>query len=67
MSTLAEELPKQQQRVRELREIYKSIGPAGTFALMMIDGALLRAERAAASGDLVEMIRACKELQEFKE
>ena len=61
--TLAEALPRQQQRARDLLEAYTSIGPQGSFGATMIREALARAERAAASGDIVAMIRACKELE----
>lgn len=62
--TLAEEFPKEQKRVRELLEMYKEIGPAGTFGTAMIRQTLEAAERAAASGDILAMVRSCKALQE---
>ena len=62
--TLAEELPYQQQRVRELLPLYEECGPAGMFAVAMIKASLAAAEKAAASGDIVAMLRACKDLQD---
>ncbi|HKJ62262.1 MAG TPA: hypothetical protein VKA94_09765 [Hyphomicrobiales bacterium] len=62
MSNLAEELPKEQRRVRELLEIYNAI-PSGQFGALMIRQALSRAEQAAASGDAVEMLRSYEELK----
>jgi hypothetical protein len=67
MSTLGEELPKQMARVRdEVMPSYHDIGPAGGFALAMMRNALDRAAKAMAEGDIVEMVRTCKELQDFK-
>lgn len=67
VNTLADGLPKQQARCRELLEQYVEIGPPGAFAAAMIRQALARAERAASSGDVIEMIRAYKELEAFKD
>ena len=67
MNTLADELPRQQQRVRELIEVYAKVGPAGMFAIAMMKASLAQAEKASASGDIVAMIRACKDLQEYSE
>lgn len=64
--TLAEELPYQQQRVRELLPLYEQCGPGGMFAVAMIKASLAAAERAASSGDVVAMLRACKDLQEIE-
>lgn len=63
MTTLADELPEEQQRVRELLEVYNTI-PTGAFGAAMLREALGRAERAAASGDVGEMVRALAELRE---
>ena len=61
--TVGEEYPLQQQRCRELLEIYKSLGPFGSFVHMMISRVLQRADQAAISGDLPPML---KSLQEMK-
>lgn len=66
METLADALPKEQQRVRDLIPIYKSAGPAGSFALAMINHSLKTAEIAAASGDVVAMLRSLEDLREYK-
>jgi vacuolar-type H+-ATPase subunit D/Vma8 len=63
MESLAEALPKEQQRVRELLTEYEAI-PAGAFGAAMIRQALDRAEIASASGDLAEMIRSYEELKD---
>lgn len=62
---LAEALPKEQERVRELLPLYDAI-PAGIFAATMMRQSLRRAELAAASGDVVEMIRAYNDLKEYE-
>lgn len=64
--TLGEAFPKQQARVREVLDAYKQCGPMGTFAVINIEQALQRADKAAIDGDLVEMIRSFKELQRIK-
>lgn len=50
--------PREQERVRGLLELYRSIGPAGSFGALMIEGALKEAEEAMASGDVVRIISA---------
>lgn len=64
METLADALPKEQQRVRELLPIYDAI-PTGVFAATMMRQSLARAELAAASGDLVGMIAAYEDLKGY--
>lgn len=65
--TLGDALPEEQARVRRLIEMYREIGPAGQFAIAMMEAALQRADQASASGDVVAMLRAHHELSEFKE
>lgn len=62
MESLAEALPKEQQRVRELVKVYDEI-PAGEFGAVMLRQALTRAGHAAASGDVVAMLRSYQELK----
>lgn len=61
---LAEALPAEQQRVRELLPIYDAI-PEGIFAATMMRQSLSEAERAAASGDVVAMLRAYEDLKGY--
>jgi hypothetical protein len=63
MESLAESLPKEQARVREVLGHYKDIGPAGAIGASMIEMDLAFADRAAASGDVVAMIRALETLK----
>jgi hypothetical protein len=67
MSSLGEQYPQEQARVRELLGIYKSIGPGGAFGAAGLEAVLREADAAAISGDLVRMIRAFKAMQECRE
>lgn len=64
--TLADALPAEMQRVRELMPMYREIGPAGAWALGMMEGSLRYAERAAASGDVIAMLRALEDLRGYR-
>lgn len=64
MSTLADELPKEMARVREMLPIYDAI-PTGVFAATMMRAELDRAARALASGDVVAMLEVYKSLKGF--
>lgn len=66
MTNLAEALPKEQQRVRELVALYDTV-PAGVFAATMMRQSLARAEVAAASGDVIGMLAAYNDLKGYKE
>lgn len=63
MKTLAEALPREQARCRELLQAYKDLGPAGAFGHAMIEAALKRADSAVAAGDVAAMLRSLKELR----
>jgi hypothetical protein len=68
MSSLGEELPNEIRRVTGLIEIYASLpGNVGAFAIAMMRGALDKATRAMATGDVVQMIRSYEDLKGFKE
>lgn len=64
MASLATELPREQQRVRDLLPLYDAI-PTGIFAATMMRQALTRAEQAAASGDVIAMLQSYEELKGF--
>lgn len=59
-----------QSKVAEMRETYipayQSIGPAGTFGVMVIRTAIQQAEQAVATMDTVEMVRMLQELRDIK-
>ena len=63
MTTLGQEYPKQQARVRELLGQYQSLGMNGAFAASCLEDVLQRADRAAVAGDLPEMIRCFDEMK----
>lgn len=61
--SLAEAFPKEQARIREVLGEFKAIGSPGTFGAAMIEATLRKADEAAASGDVVEMIRVFEEMK----
>lgn len=67
MASLAEALPTEMTRVRALIPLYQSIGPAGGFAIMMMNRALDEAQKALAEGDVIAMLRVYEDLKGFKE
>lgn len=64
--TLAQALPRECSRARELLAIYKEIGPAGMFAAACIEHDLRAADQAMVSGDVVAMINAYRALEAYK-
>jgi phosphoserine aminotransferase len=66
MTTLGEDYPKMQARVREILLQYKEIGPAGIFGAIMIEDLLQRADKAAIEQDLPAMISIYAEMKEIK-
>jgi hypothetical protein len=63
MSSVGIEFSLEQTRVRELLGEYKAIGSAGAFGSMMIEQVLRRAEKAAISGDIIEILKSYEELK----
>ena len=61
--SLADALPLEQARVREALGHYKELGPVGAFGAAMLEAALHEADLAAASGDVVRMLRAYERLK----
>lgn len=66
VETLADALPKEMARVREVLGHYREIGAAGMFGAAMIEQDLRAADRAVMSGDVVAMLRSLKTLQGIK-
>ena len=66
-TSLGEELPKEQVRVRELIAEYRDpiLKGAGNIAAMMMEQALQRADKAIISGDVLAMIHSYEELRDF--
>jgi predicted DNA-binding protein len=61
---IIEGIQEQNNRVRELIELYLSV-PNGQFAAAMMKAAIQEGEAAIASADTVRMIAAYKDLEEF--
>mgnify|MGYP000753320499 CR=1 FL=1 len=64
--TLADAIPVEQARVREVLGHYRDIGPNGRFGAIMIERDLAAMDRAVVSGDLVEMIQCYQKLREIE-
>lgn len=64
--SLAEALPQEMARVREVLGYYKMVGPAGMFGAAMIEQDLRNADKAVMSGDVVAMLAAYKALQSIE-
>lgn len=64
--TLADALPKEMARVREVLGIYRSIGPAGMFGVVFIEQDLAAADRAVMSGDVVAMLKSYETLKQIE-
>ena len=62
MGNLIEGIQSEMNRVRELRGEYARI-PTGMFGMAVIDAAIKQGETAIASGDVIEMLKAYKELE----
>lgn len=66
MSSVGEDFPREQRRVRELLDVYRSLGRNGAFGAAALERVLTQAEEAMASGDVVkilfayELLRGCK-------
>ena len=65
MSNLIEGIQKEQTRCRELLKQYEAIPiESGFFGIAGIGASLERADKAVASGDVVEMLAAYKDLKD---
>lgn len=64
MKSLAEAIPEEQQRVRELLVEYKRLGNPGAFGAAMLEAELARADQAVMSGDLTAMLAAYESLKQ---
>lgn len=67
MTSVGEDFPEQQRRVRVIQQYAREIGPAGAFLVAMTEQSLREAEAAAMSGDPVRILAAYKDLSEFQE
>lgn len=65
--SLADALPRKMAEIRDVYiPAYQAIGPAGAFGVAMMRASLDRAARALASGDVLEVIAAYRDLEEYK-
>lgn len=60
---MEKEIEAEIKRVKELREMYVEIGPAGFFGVSTINLGIENAERAIKSGDETEMTEALENLK----
>ena len=67
MSSVGEDFPCQQARVRTIQQHAREIGRPGAFVVAMCEQALREAEEALASGDVVRILRAYSALKTFEE
>jgi pyruvate/2-oxoglutarate dehydrogenase complex dihydrolipoamide acyltransferase (E2) component len=66
IKTLGDALPAEIARVNELIGQYRSIGPPGTFGVIMMTNSVNAAMKAMMEGDVVAMLRCYKDLQEYE-
>ena len=65
--TLGDALPREMARVRDdVLPAYQQIGAPGERAVMMMRRSMDLATKALAEGDVVAMLRAFKDLKEYK-
>lgn len=62
MASVADDFVQEQERVRNLLVVYDSV-PSGGFGAAAIREVLARADRAAMSGDVIEILRSYEELK----
>ena len=65
-ATLADQLPVEIKRNRELSQIYADLGPVGVFGKMAIDADLVFAETVCAEQNLAGMLTAYARLKDNK-
>jgi hypothetical protein len=62
--SVGQDFPIEQARCRELLEVYRNLGPVGAFGAAMIEQVLRKADEAASSGDVVQMIIAYQAMKD---
>jgi hypothetical protein len=66
VSSLAEALPREQARCRELLVEYRRLGPVGAFGAALIEQTLRDADAAVMSGDVIAMIGVYERLKDHQ-
>lgn len=67
MSSLGEQFPVEQARIRMIQGHARGIGPAGAFLVAVCEDLPRRADEAAIDGDVVAMLTIYREMKEIKE
>lgn len=65
MASLAEQLPKEIERVQEIVKIYEEV-PGGKLSARLMRNDIERAQKSILDGDTVQMIRLYKELSTWE-
>lgn len=64
MTSVGEDFPQQQERVRHLIDEYRALeGGVGMMGAALMDDVLKRAADAQSSGDIVQILRSYQELR----
>ena len=64
MASVGEEFPKEQERLLQLLDAYREIGPAGVFGYAVIRESLVRSFGAMASGNVTEILASFQDMKE---
>lgn len=67
MTTLGEAFPREQARLRRMKQRAQDCGPGGTFLARLLEDCLRRADRAAVEQDLPAMVAIYKEMRAFQD
>ncbi len=62
-TSVGEDFPKQQARVREVLKLYHEIGPSGMFGAAAIEQTLREADEAQSSGDIIRILQSYEALK----
>lgn len=65
-TSVGEDFPKQQTRVRAVLKLYHEIGPSGMFGAAMIEQTLREADEAQSSGDIIRILQSYEALKEIE-
>lgn len=67
MANIIEGIQAECNRIRKIIPHYEELGPVGSFGATMLKIAVAEGEASIASGDVVRMVKAYRELQDCKE
>ena len=66
MTSVGEDFPRQQERVRQLWGLFVKMGPRGAAGAAALEEVLGRAAGAQSSGDLLRILQSYTELTQIK-